>query len=177
MQSYPHWKPKTKMDDKLLIFEDHDQRWHSGRVQGLCRRTCTSRPVLSSATAVPTSRMQPDILFLQDTDGDDIADVRIATACRFRLGRFTPRHRRLRVGTGWQSVFPRGDVQVLPGRKSLRPDATCTRRASGFIIPRVESSVRSVTSPLRIPGGMSSIAGGKTSLVTHRPAKAIGPRR
>ena len=28
MASYPHWKPKTPMDDKLLIFEDYD---HDGR--------------------------------------------------------------------------------------------------------------------------------------------------
>ena len=76
MASYPHWKPKTKLDDKLLIFEDHDQ---DGRADE-CK-------VFAGGLHQPTGfeigrggayvAQQPDVLFLKDTDGDDKADVRV----------------------------------------------------------------------------------------------------
>ncbi len=76
MASYPHWKPKTPMNDKVLIFEDHDQ---DGRADE-CRVFAAG---LHQPTGFEIGRggayiaQQPDILFLQDTDGDDVADVRI----------------------------------------------------------------------------------------------------
>ncbi|MCA9246821.1 MAG: HEAT repeat domain-containing protein [Planctomycetales bacterium] len=76
MASYPHWKPKTKLDDKVLIFEDRD---HDGRADE-CK-------VFAGGLHQPTGfeighggayiAQQPDVLFLQDTDGDDRADVRV----------------------------------------------------------------------------------------------------
>ncbi|MCO6456640.1 MAG: HEAT repeat domain-containing protein, partial [Pirellulaceae bacterium] len=76
MQSYPQWKPKTPLDDKLLILEDRDG---DGRADD-CR-------VFAGGLHQPTGfeigrggvyvAQQPDILFLQDTDGDDVADVRV----------------------------------------------------------------------------------------------------
>lgn len=76
MPSYPHWKPKTVLDDKLLILEDKDQ---DGRADQ-CK-------VFAGGLHQPTGfelgrggvyvAQQPDILFLQDTDGDDRADTRI----------------------------------------------------------------------------------------------------
>lgn len=76
MPSYPHWKPKTKLDDKLLILTDTDS---DGRADQ-CK-------VFADGLYVPTGfelghggayvAQQPDILFLKDTDGDDVADVRI----------------------------------------------------------------------------------------------------
>ncbi|MCR9116452.1 MAG: GDSL-type esterase/lipase family protein [bacterium] len=76
MQSYPHWKPKTKLDDKLLIFEDPD---NDGKADS-CK-------VFAGGLHQPTGfeigrdgvyvAQQPDVLFLQDTDGDDKADTRV----------------------------------------------------------------------------------------------------
>ncbi len=76
MPSYPHWKPKTKLADKLLILEDTNG---DGRADEL--------KVFADGLHQPTGfeigrggvfvAQQPDILFLQDTDGDDKADVRI----------------------------------------------------------------------------------------------------
>ncbi|RMF39292.1 MAG: azurin, partial [Planctomycetota bacterium] len=76
MPSYPHWKPKTILDDKLLILEDYDR---DGRADE-CK-------VFAGGLYCPTGfevgrggvfvAQQPDILFLQDTNGDDRADVRI----------------------------------------------------------------------------------------------------
>lgn len=76
MPSYPHWKPKSKLDDKVLILTDNDG---DGRAD-----KCT---VFADGLHQPTGfeighggayvAEQPDILFLKDTDGDDVADVRI----------------------------------------------------------------------------------------------------
>ncbi len=75
MASYPHWKPKTPMDDKLLIFEDNDNDGKADK----CK-------VFAGGLHQPTGfelgfggvfiAQQPDILFVKDTDGDDKEDVR-----------------------------------------------------------------------------------------------------
>lgn len=76
MPSYPHWQPKTKLDDKLLILTDTNGDGRSDE----CR-------VFAGGLHQPTGfeigrggawvAQQPDVLFLQDTDGDDVADVRV----------------------------------------------------------------------------------------------------
>lgn len=76
MPSYPQWQPKSKMDDKLIILEDKDG---DGRADE-CK-------VFAGGLHQPTGfelghggvyvAMQPDILFLKDTDGDDREDMRI----------------------------------------------------------------------------------------------------
>jgi glucose/arabinose dehydrogenase len=73
MASYPQWKPKTKLDDKILIFEDDDADGRADR----CK-------VFADGLHQPTGfeigdggvyiAQQPDILFVKDTDGDDKAD-------------------------------------------------------------------------------------------------------
>ncbi|NOZ40856.1 MAG: c-type cytochrome [Planctomycetes bacterium] len=73
--SYPHWRPKDEMNDKLLILEDTD---HDGRAD-----TCK---VFADGLHNPTGfefynggvyvAQVPDIWFFKDTDGDDVADVR-----------------------------------------------------------------------------------------------------
>ncbi len=75
MASYPHWQPKTPMDDKLLIFEDDNQDGKADR----CK-------VFAGGLHQPTGfeiggggvfvAQQPDILFLKDGDGDDREDFR-----------------------------------------------------------------------------------------------------
>ena len=76
MASYPHWKPKTPMDDKVLIFEDENG---DGRAD-VCK-------VFADGLHQPTGfelghggayiAQQPDVLFVEDTDGDDRADTRV----------------------------------------------------------------------------------------------------
>lgn len=76
MESYPHWKPQTKLDDKILILEDLDK---DGRADE-CK-------VFAGGLHQPTGfelgnggayiAEQPDILFMKDTDGDDFADVKV----------------------------------------------------------------------------------------------------
>ena len=76
MPSYPHWHPKTELNDKVLILIDDDADGRTDR--------CT---VFADGLHQPTGfeighggayvAQQPDVLFLKDTDGDDVADVRI----------------------------------------------------------------------------------------------------
>ncbi len=73
MASYPHWKPKTKLDDKLLILSDEDG---DGRADD-CRVFADG---LHQPTGFEIGRggafiaQQPDVLFAKDTDGDGKAD-------------------------------------------------------------------------------------------------------
>ncbi len=76
MPSYPQWKPKTKLDDKILVLDDDNGDGKSDR--------CT---VFADGLHQPTGfeighggvyvAEQPDILFLQDTDGDGRADKKV----------------------------------------------------------------------------------------------------
>ncbi|MFK7734710.1 MAG: PVC-type heme-binding CxxCH protein [Pirellulaceae bacterium] len=76
MPSYPHWKPKTVLNDKLLVLSDKNQ---DGKAD-----ECT---VFADGLHQPTGfeiagdgvyiAQQPDILFLTDEDGDLQADTRI----------------------------------------------------------------------------------------------------
>ncbi|HVJ82052.1 MAG TPA: PVC-type heme-binding CxxCH protein, partial [Planctomycetia bacterium] len=75
MPSYPHWKPKDPMNDKIIILEDTDGDGKADK--------CTT---FADKLHVPTGMeffngglilaQQPDVVFLKDTDGDDKADVR-----------------------------------------------------------------------------------------------------
>ncbi|MEM6364451.1 MAG: PVC-type heme-binding CxxCH protein [Planctomycetota bacterium] len=82
MPSYPHWKPKTPMDDKLLILEDHDG-------DGVADQCKTFAGGLHQPTGFELGHggayvgNQHDILFLRDTDGDDVADTRERTLIGF----------------------------------------------------------------------------------------------
>ena len=75
MESYPHWKPKTKMNDKILIFEDNNG-------DGKADKCITYCDGLHQPTGFEIGRngayiaVQPDILYVQDTDGDDVVDHR-----------------------------------------------------------------------------------------------------
>lgn len=74
MPSYPHWQPKTKMDDKILILEDYDNDGKTDECKvfagGLHQPTGFE---LTSDGAYIAE--QPDIILARDTDGDDKADV------------------------------------------------------------------------------------------------------
>ncbi len=73
MPSYPHWKPKDVMNDKVIILEDTDRDGRADRSK-----------VFADKLHVPTGiefwgggllvGQGPLLLFLRDTDGDDRAD-------------------------------------------------------------------------------------------------------
>lgn len=75
-QTYPHWKPKEPMDDKLLILEDTDG-------DGKADKCTTFAGDIHNPTGFEfwnggvLVAQTPDLLFLKDTDGDDKADVKL----------------------------------------------------------------------------------------------------
>ena len=76
MASYPHWRPKTPMDDKLLIFEDDDNDGRADRCKIFARGLHQPTGFEMGHGGVYIAQ-QPDILFVRDTDGDDRADTRV----------------------------------------------------------------------------------------------------
>jgi glucose/arabinose dehydrogenase/lysophospholipase L1-like esterase len=74
-KSYPHWQPKTPMDDKLLILEDTDNDGKADK--------CT---VFAGDLTNPTGfefynggvivAQAPNLVFLKDTNGDDKYDTK-----------------------------------------------------------------------------------------------------
>ncbi|MEO8494083.1 MAG: PVC-type heme-binding CxxCH protein [Planctomycetota bacterium] len=74
-ESYPHWKPKSKMDDKLLILEDTNGDGKADKCKTFAGglHNPTGFEFWGGGVLVATA---PEIYFLKDTDGDDVADVR-----------------------------------------------------------------------------------------------------
>lgn len=74
--TYPHWTPLTPQNDKLLILEDTNG-------DGKADKSTVFADNLSCPTGFEfwnggvLVAMAPDLLFLKDTDGDDVADIRV----------------------------------------------------------------------------------------------------
>jgi putative heme-binding domain-containing protein len=74
--TYPHWKPKEDMNDKILILEDTDGDGKADKCTVFADHLhCPTGFTLWGDGALVAQA--PDVLFLKDTDGDDKADVRI----------------------------------------------------------------------------------------------------
>ncbi|HET6324527.1 MAG TPA: PVC-type heme-binding CxxCH protein, partial [Planctomycetaceae bacterium] len=73
--SYPHWKPKDAVDDKLLILEDTDGDGRADKCTVFAGdlRNPTGFEFWNGGVFVAEG---PDILFLKDTNGDDHYDVK-----------------------------------------------------------------------------------------------------
>ncbi len=117
--TYPHWKPKTEMNDRLLVLEDTDG-------DGKADKSTTFAGDLHNPTGFEFYNggvivaMVPDILFLKDTDGDGKADVREHPQ-RPRLGRHAPLGQQLRVRPGRRGSTSRKGRSTT--RRSSRPTA------------------------------------------------------
>ncbi len=75
--SYPHWEPGAgEMNDKLLIFSDGDGDGSADKVTVFADKlhNPTGFEFWNGGVIVAQA---PDLWFLKDTDGDDVADVRM----------------------------------------------------------------------------------------------------
>jgi putative heme-binding domain-containing protein len=74
--SYPHWKPKEEMNDKILIFEDTDGDGKADKMTVFADHLhCpTGFEFYNGGVLVAQA---PDLMFLKDTDGDGKADRRV----------------------------------------------------------------------------------------------------
>ena len=73
--TYPKWEPLKEMNDALVILEDDDRDGVADRRKIFARVHNPLGFEFWGGGVVVTSG--PDLLFLQDTDGDDVADVRV----------------------------------------------------------------------------------------------------
>lgn len=74
--TYPHWKPKEQMNDKLLILEDTDGDGKADKLTVFADNLhCPTGFEFYNGGVIVAQA--PDIIFLKDTDGDDKADVRV----------------------------------------------------------------------------------------------------
>jgi putative heme-binding domain-containing protein len=73
--SYPHWKPKDELDDKLLILEDTDGDGRADKCKTFAGglHNPTGFEFYNGGVLVAQA---PDLLFIKDVDGDDKADTR-----------------------------------------------------------------------------------------------------
>lgn len=76
-ESYPHWKPKEEMNDKLLILKDTNGDGKADECKTFADKLHNPTGFEFWGGGVLVS-MPPDILFLKDTNGDDVADLRIS---------------------------------------------------------------------------------------------------
>ncbi len=73
--TYPKWEPLKEMNDSLLILPDENRDGVADKVITFAKvHNPTGFEFWNGGVIVAS---QPDVLFLKDTDGDDVADVRI----------------------------------------------------------------------------------------------------
>ena len=73
--TYPKWQPSKEMNDRLLIFPDKDRDGVADECKTFAYvHNPTGFEFWNGGVVVASA---PDILFLKDTDGDDVADERI----------------------------------------------------------------------------------------------------
>jgi len=73
-KTYPKWEPLKEMNDALLILPDDDGDGVADRCVEFAKVHNPLGFEFWNGGVIVTS--QPDIIFLKDTDGDDVADVR-----------------------------------------------------------------------------------------------------
>ncbi|MGB0774223.1 MAG: PVC-type heme-binding CxxCH protein [Akkermansiaceae bacterium] len=73
--TYPKWEPKKEMGDALMIFEDTNGDGKADKAKEFAKVHCPLGFEFWNGGVLVTT--QPDLIFLKDTDGDDVADVRI----------------------------------------------------------------------------------------------------
>ena len=135
-KNYPHWQPKTPMDDKLLILEDTNGDGKADK-----------RTVFAGDLDNPTGfefwnggvilAQAPNLVFLKDTNGDDKYDTEADPARRHGLGRHAPHDEQLHLRSGWRAVHPRraSSIAARSRRRGVRwcarPTAACSASSRG----------------------------------------------
>jgi mono/diheme cytochrome c family protein/sugar lactone lactonase YvrE len=73
--TYPKWEPLKEMNDSLMILPDEDRDGVADKAITFAKVHNPTGFTFWNGGVIVAS--QPDILFLRDTDGDDVADERI----------------------------------------------------------------------------------------------------
>ena len=163
--SYPHWKPKEEMNDKILIFEDTDGDGKADKMTVFADHLhCpTGFEFYNGGVLVAQA---PDLMFLKDTDGDGKADLRGRVLSGLDSADRTTR-RTVSPSIRAAHLFPGRHLPPHAGRDALRtaPSAASTPASSAMSRARRSSRCTSPTaSPTRT--ATSWIAGARISSST-----------
>ena len=93
----PKWEPLKEMDDRLLILPDDNRDGVADRAITFMSAQSNRVRILEWGVLVAS---QPDILFLKDNDGDDVADGG-GLSGGYWLGRYPSCRQCLCVWPGW----------------------------------------------------------------------------
>lgn len=74
-KDYPKWHPGRPVEDRLLIFSDEDGDGEADKVTTFAHVSQLTGFEFWNGGVIAVSA--PDVFFLKDTDGDDVADVKI----------------------------------------------------------------------------------------------------
>ena len=130
-KNYPHWQPKTPMDDKLLILEDTngDGKADKWTVFAGDLDNPTGFEFYNGGVIVA---QQPNLVFLKDTNGDDQLRRQGNPSSRLRLGRYPPRDEQLHVRSGRSALLAGRHLPPDTGRIAVGTDQ-CVRPTAGCI--------------------------------------------
>ena len=159
--AYPQLKPGEVADDKIIILEDTDD-------DGVADQSTVFADGLYLPTGIELAdggcyvAQSPDVFFLKDTDGDDVADVKQLALTGFGIEDSHHSISAWRRGPGGWIYFRRASFCT---HKSKRSTASCGISTEGSIssIRERKSCGCSAAARAAIPGGMSSIVGGNPS--------------
>ena len=148
--TYPHWKPKEPMNDKLLILEDTNGDGKADK--------CT---VFADELHNPTGfEFYNGGVLVAPAAGPDVPEGHRrrrqgrrpgAHPARPRLGRHAPRGQQLHVRSGRRALLPGRHVPPHAGRDAVRPAACATPTAASSATSRGRRSSTCTSRWLRQP--------------------------
>ena len=163
--TYPHWKPKEEMNDKILILEDTDGDGKADK--------CT---VFADHLHCPTGfefynggvlvAQAPDLLFLKDTDGDGKADLRVRVLSGLDSADTHHTANSFALDPGERSIFKKGRSIALRSKRLTDLPNGVPMPGSSAMSPvhRSSRSMLRIRSPT--PMATRGTGGGRTSFTT-----------
>ncbi|AMV37813.1 PVC-type heme-binding CxxCH protein [Planctomyces sp. SH-PL62] len=150
--TYPHWKPKSPRNDKILILEDTDG-------DGKADKQTTFAGDLHCPTGfeiVPQGVLvaqAPDLMLLKDTDGDDVADVRVRVLSGLDSADTHHTSNSFRTGPGGDVYFQEGTFHHSQIETPFGPPVRLANAGVFRYEPRSQKIDVYVTYPFANPHG------------------------
>jgi len=150
--TYPHWRPKSSMNDKLLIFEDTDGDGKADKVTPFADdlHCPTGFEIVPGGVLVAQA---PDLVFLKDTDGDDRADVRIRVLSGLDSADTHHTANSFRLGPGGDLFFQEGTFHHTQVETPYGPPVRNANAGVYRYEPRTQKFEAFITYPFANPHG------------------------
>jgi putative heme-binding domain-containing protein len=150
--SYPHWKPKEEMNDKILIFEDTDGDGKADKVTVFADHLhCpTGFEFYNGGVLVAQA---PDLIFLKDTKGTGKADVRLRVLSGLDSADSHHTANSFALDPGGALYFQEGTFHHTQVETPYGPPVRCANGAVYRFEPRTYKFEAYVTTPFANPHG------------------------